>query len=364
MQNTGENKTRHLKFGSDERGSMLPIMAGAIIAVFGLGGLAIDMGRMYDLQNQLQMTADVSALAAAMLLPDATTSRAAANSLAAKNMSSADDKDVLADSDIVLGVWNTATRAFTPGGTPNAVRITTRRAAANTNPVETFFAPVIGVDQANLQATATAAAIPGGAPWDIIIVQDVTSSFSNEIADARVADQTLLTCLQQNTSSTSRVGLAIFTGVGAQLSNWQTLGDSYAALSSKISTLKTCGNTGMPACSGTNIAAGLTTAVNMYTASPSQSGRKRAIILVSDGEPNPASLKPAAIAAADEASLLGLSVFTIFYDRDNSSTQRTFLASLVRGDGVALATPNASQLSALTTSLCTSHAPGHAQLVN
>ena len=364
MRNPGENKRNNRNFGRDERGSLLPIIAGAIIAVFGLGGLAIDMGRMYDLQNQLQVTADVSALAAAMVLPDATASRDAANSFAAKNMATADDKDVLADSDILVGNWNTSTRTFTVGWTANAVRVTTRRATANANPVETYFAPVIGINQANISATATAAFVPGGVPWDVILVQDVTSSFSAEIADARTADQTLIGCLNTNISNTSRIGLVIFTGVGATLSNWQTLATGYTTLSNKISTLKTCGNTGMPACSGTNIAAGLTTAINMYTASPSQPGRKRAIILVSDGDPNPASLKPAAITAADAAALQDLSVFTIFYDRDNNSSAKTFLASLKRGEGIALSTPSASQLSALTTSLCTNNAPGHAQLVN
>lgn len=350
--------------GGDERGAMAVIMAGVVVGVVGLAALAVDMGQMYDTQNQLQVTADASALAGVMSLPDAGTATAIANSFADKNMPSASHGDVLANSDIVVGTWNQATRTFSVGGTANAVRVTTRRAAANTNPMKTLFAPAIGINQADLKATATAAAIPGGAPWDVLIVQDVTASFQDEIADARTADQTLLTCLKANTSNTSRVGVATFTGVGAILSNWQNLASGFDALSTKVGQLNTCGNPGMPACSGTNIAAGLNTATNMYTASPSPEGRKRAIILVSDGEPNPTNLKPAAIAAANAAALQGLSVFTIFFDRDNNATARTFLASLVRGEGIALSTPNAAQLSALVTTLCTGHAPAHAQLVN
>ena len=160
------------------------------------------------------------------------------------------------------------------------------------------------------------------------------------------------------------MGVAIFTGVGAVYKPLEAMQTGYTATQTKINQLKVCGNAGMPACSGTHIGAGLDAATNMFLASPPAAGVKRAIVLVSDGEPNPTSRKPAAITAADRANTNGISVFTVFYNRDNSATARTFLASLARGEGIALSTPIASQLPALLQQLCTDYAPGAYLLVN
>jgi Flp pilus assembly protein TadG len=352
-------------FRRDERGTVLAVVAAFMLVAIGTASIGVDVAYLYVLRNQLQIAADAAALAAAHELPNAAAARAAAIDYATKNMPANVNGNVLTNADVLVGNWNTATHTFVDGATPfNAVKVTTRRAQANANAAPTYFASVFGIRQLDMSARATAASIPGGAPWDLVVSQDVTSSFGQEIADARAADQALLNCVHDLTTGNSLFGIDIFTGVGAVWAPLQTLSSGYAALTAKISAIRVCGSGGMPPCSGTNIAAGLNTAVTMFQGTPpSAPNAKRAIILVSDGEPNPVSLKPAAITAADNAHANNISVFTVFYNRNNDAAAQAFLASLVRGEGVALATPTASQLPTLLSQLCTDYAPPSRKLV-
>ena len=346
-------------FPRDERGAVLVVVALSVLFLVGLASFAVDVSYYYVLRNQLQISADSAALSALDELPNAAAARATARDYAGKNMPANVNGTVLTDGDILVGNWNVATRTFVNGATPlNAVQVTTRRAQANGNAAPTYFASVLGFDRLDLTAKATGAAIPGGRPWDLVIAQDVTSSFGAEIAQARQADQALLNCVRDLTSGTSFFGIALFTGVGAVHAPLQTLSTGYGPLTAKISQLRVCGTGGMPACSGTNIAAGIDSAVNMFLATPPSSpNARRAVILVSDGEPNPTTLKPAAITAVNRAATNDISVFTVFYNRDNDPAAQAFLASLARGEGIALATPNANQLPILLAQLCTDYAP-------
>jgi hypothetical protein len=78
-------------------------------------------------------------------------------SLAEKNLPVAENGTVLPKDDVAMGSWDGATRTFTPAGSPtNAVRVVTRRAAANGNAVELFFARLMGFDEADVEASAVA----------------------------------------------------------------------------------------------------------------------------------------------------------------------------------------------------------------
>src|SRR5215470_11814418 len=52
-------------FANDQRGVILPLVALTITALLGLGALALDASRYFDLQTQLQKAADAFALAGA-----------------------------------------------------------------------------------------------------------------------------------------------------------------------------------------------------------------------------------------------------------------------------------------------------------
>ncbi len=127
-----------------------------------MGGLAVDMTDAYRNQTLLQSTADFSALAAVMSLPDQTDGTAQALAFAADNMNPGINGNVLDADEVIFGIWNFSARTFTPGTTaPNAVRVITRRDDANNNPLATTFLRILGLwglpmDRWNISVEAVA----------------------------------------------------------------------------------------------------------------------------------------------------------------------------------------------------------------
>ncbi len=139
------------------RGNVLIWVAIALPVIAGFAALAVDAAALRLMHAKLQATADAAASAGAPYLPDAGNVRTVAQEYAVKNMSLAKHGTVLADSDIVFGSWDGVTNTFTAGGSPrNAVKVTTRRAQANGNPVQLFFARVLGFNESDVSAVAIA----------------------------------------------------------------------------------------------------------------------------------------------------------------------------------------------------------------
>ena len=81
----------------------------------------------------------------------------AAIGYARKNMPTGEHGSVLAVPDVVLGRWDDETRNFDATGLPvNAVQVTTRRAEANDNAVELYFARVLGFEETDVVTGAVA----------------------------------------------------------------------------------------------------------------------------------------------------------------------------------------------------------------
>ena len=84
------------------------------------------------------------------------------------------------------------------------------------------------------------------------------------------------------------------------------------------------------------------------------------MIVVTDGIPNcgstknctNAGLQANAIAAADKAYSDGIDVYTIYYG--TSSSDAAWLATLARGKGFALTTPDPTKLATAMTQVCAS----------
>jgi Flp pilus assembly protein TadG len=145
------------RFASDDRGSVLPIVGLCLTVILGFAAIAVDLGQQSAVRTQLEATADAAALAAAGALPDTYKARAKAKDYAEKNMPQAQNGEVLADSDIVVGTWYAETRTFTPNGpVANAVQVTVRRSTANHNALPTFFMFLFGKDHVDLAAQAMA----------------------------------------------------------------------------------------------------------------------------------------------------------------------------------------------------------------
>ncbi len=80
---------------------------------------------------------------------------------------------------------------------------------------------------------------------------------------------------------------------------------------------------------------------------------------LSDGQPNgfnnpwtTQELKDMAVLSADNLAAEGISTFTVSYNQGNNPEAAAFLASLARGDGIALETPDADELPTLLWQIC------------
>jgi Flp pilus assembly protein TadG len=389
----------------DERG-IAAIMLTIYLPFFvGLMTLAVDVSYILRTRNMLQVTAEAAALAATYQLPDnspCTTQGSAcfmAKQYAEKNLAEAKYGMVLADSDVVVGKWtpgclgggasNETCFAPVPGGTScvtflcNSVKATTRMAQSNNNPLNLTFAQYVGIP--TFDVSVTAIAVYGNdlnAPtWNSIISMDISGSFTEEIAQGRAAAQGLLNCMHENAASGSKLGITLFAGCSGASCNpglttfrsmlSTTQDNTYTALQNKIGQISNCTNNdassismNIPKCNtATNQAAGIQAAFNQFcptgTCTPSSTS-KNAMVIVSDGLPvcgsgAPAgctaqSLRDAAVQQANTAAAQGIDIYTIYYGSDSAG--RDFLASLKRGNGIALDTPAADQLSTLIGQIC------------
>lgn len=148
---------------SSRRGSAAIIVAlSAPVALAGVG-FGVDSAMIQVARTQLQSAADASALAGARAVNTAGMTTQAIT-LAEANMPAARSGSVLVAADIVAGVWNTSNSTFTPTNvTPNAVRATTRLAAANGNAHRLVFGRFLDMPTIDLSATALATTriVPG-----------------------------------------------------------------------------------------------------------------------------------------------------------------------------------------------------------
>jgi len=383
------NAARELRSGPRGRRGTVSLMVGVTMpALVGFTALGVDAANLYRHRRMLQATADMAALAGSALLPNTANAVTTAVSYATKNMPTAKYGNVLTAADVSTGTWNPTTRVFTAGGTnQSAVRVTVRSTSARGNPFGLTFAGIFGFRTADLTATATAT-FGTYQPWDISIIQDVTASLSSsQMTNAKNADRAMLDCVKNNFGAQSQVSILSFTGINQTKIGMTsvTTTTNYNSLTNAINSMNICGNSGQPACSGTNIAAGIQLGLSKFTTgyTPAVNGYGKALIIVSDGEPNwtrssttnnglygptmggtctgctnqtngDAGLRANAIAQADAAAAAGLSIFTVYLDQSNgtNTAARDFLASLVRGNGQAYSSTQSNQLSNLMFNIC------------
>jgi Flp pilus assembly protein TadG len=165
----------------DTEGAVAIMTVFILVALLGMASLAIDMGQIYFVRNDLQNTADGAALAAAgklittqngVAVRDANAAQQAALTVAQRQRQLAGLPDVdpstRNDLTITFGEWNLKTSdpktAWTEIGSTcgstsnaNAIRITLRRGVGTvTGPVINLLAGIFGVNTSDVAATATA----------------------------------------------------------------------------------------------------------------------------------------------------------------------------------------------------------------
>jgi Flp pilus assembly protein TadG len=155
------------------RGAVMIWLAVALILLIGFLGLAMDVSYVVGTLQELQVTADAAALAGAgQLINDPGTgsptnpydlSRQAAIDIALQNPAAkvpiALNRNIAnaADGDIVLGAWDGINHIFVPDPlAPDSVKVVARRTASKNGSLPLFFGKVFGVNNVDLERTATA----------------------------------------------------------------------------------------------------------------------------------------------------------------------------------------------------------------
>ncbi len=401
-----------------DRGGIVVWAALSMVMFFALCAMGIDAGYLFLMRDQLQATADAAAEAGAAVLwpPGAVaaqtgTAVATAQAYAVKNMPVATNGTVVLNGDVQTGNWNLATKFFDPNplvGTPiNAVRVTTNRTVSHNNAVPAWFSTFLGRASTDVRAQAIAAHAVGTQQLDMVIVQDVSGSFTGPLSGTKVAqtaDLSLVNCIFNNTSNQSLSGLLVETGeltptgivpacgtncLGSRLdhmaTNHQNMTDIINGVSSPQNPsnfqLGPCGSGhGMPACnSGTYLGPGLTTAAALFNNSkpfPSSSVG-RGIVLVTDGKNNCGSCSAAQLntlnvntnLAASRAGAAGYDLYVVFYNTGNDGPSLTYLTNLKNlnvtaarnagfaGKGQIFNVPTPGQLGAALLGACEPNIP-------
>jgi len=131
---------------SDEQGGGTVMGLMWFMVMVAICGLAVDVTDGFRAQTMLQATADASALAAVIELPDADAAVATAVRYSNDNMSAEQYGTVLRDDDVEVGKWDMSTHIFSPDAAfPDAVRVASRRSIENDNPVPVNFLRIVGL---------------------------------------------------------------------------------------------------------------------------------------------------------------------------------------------------------------------------
>ncbi len=365
-----------------QEGSISIWIVTGILVLVGFAALAIDSGKIYVARTQLAGSSDAAALAAMQTLRSGGTildARSAAKRIGELNRV-LDGGVQLAATDIIMGDYDYQARVFRPGGTTlaPAVEVTSRRTSGSGNALPLALANVIGSSQADVLARSVAST----GCREIVLVQDVTISFAEEIADARTALHSFVNVMTQNALPGDQLGLVIFAAEGRTLIDLAPMPQNAAAIDSLIdSTVKDCRYNptslmfpGEPegACHGTDQAMGINKARDMFANHVSTCGGERTVIIISDGVPcgtykgqyagqgTPGGTEAGVVAAADAAEAEGLNISPIMlWDPLTPEQQCThpgmgalaFNDAMARGWGQPLNTPDSDELTALLRSV-------------
>ena len=176
-----KTSSRRTQREKGEEGVVVIIIALALVMLLAFSALAIDVGHLMVVRNELQNAADAAALAgASYFYPQAPVISATAPDWSAATSHAASgiglnrsDGAMLSNCQVNIGYWNYSHTPFglqstgIPPGPQDlpAVQVTVRRSSGNNGgPVQNWVAPIIGLGTSEVAATAIAVmASPGNA---------------------------------------------------------------------------------------------------------------------------------------------------------------------------------------------------------
>ncbi len=161
--------------GSLRRGGVMPLVVVALVVIAGVMSLAVDVGYLYLVKENLQTAADAGALAGASgLSVSQDEARRRATTYTQKNFANGAAVPVQA-SDVQLGLWDPSTHVFTPStSSPGAVKVTAQLRHDRGNAVGLYLARVLGINSFDVAASA----VGSFGARDVILVLDYSASMS------------------------------------------------------------------------------------------------------------------------------------------------------------------------------------------
>lgn len=194
----------------ERHGQALVGMAVGMVAFTALAVAGVDLARLGFTANEVQTLADVSATAGLRALLNGQSAVTAAQQTAAVNTVDGHAGAINPPGTVIVGTYNPATGAFTPGGaSPNAVQANAERTVNN------FMAGAIGFSQTKVTKTAIAAyqTTGSGNPTIPLALDDCSfpagchsqSCLPNLITVPSTSDNSGWTALTNGTASTSTI---------------------------------------------------------------------------------------------------------------------------------------------------------------
>ena len=199
------NKRQH------QRGGILLISAAVLTMVIGFAALALDLGKLYLVRQELQNAADAAAMASVPCLyqrtecanmtstyPDWTSAANRASNFVKSNKV---QTRAVSDATVTTGYWNMngdpaslQAKTITPGTYDYpAVQVTVQQAPGlNGGPVLLGLASIFGITQANVSATATAVISHPGIlnPFPLVLAKCLYDTYWNpDTKSPRLATQ-------------------------------------------------------------------------------------------------------------------------------------------------------------------------------
>ena len=191
----------------------------------------------------------------------------------------------------------------------------------------------------------------------MVLCCDRTASFATDLSQALAGMQTVLSDMNQYTP-TSFLGIVTFNGIGYTNSPLQAVGANFSTLQTAINAIQDC-QSGGPPCSGSDLAAGMATAVSLFSAAGYNPplGMRKAIIFISDGAANMGSQCANSLLSDDQDNALaateadhactasGISVFSLlYYHGSDSQTDIDAMEAMVQGRGSTFKSPTPPNL--------------------
>jgi len=168
------------KFAADETGAGTVMGLLWFAVLVGITGLAVDITDGFRNRTMLQATADATALAAAIDLPDQTSVLATAATYAIGNMGYDINGTVLDPTDVQIGLWDAGTQSLDSSATfPDSVMVSVNRTAENGNGVPANFLRIIGLQGWNVTAQAVAQRFIPECLRDGLIARNIVDMSSN-----------------------------------------------------------------------------------------------------------------------------------------------------------------------------------------